>query len=246
MQLFILATSCNAHLLMAGLTSELCHAVVCHAKQVGLMLTLDFHTQQITYCKSTVCSISGLYAAQSQVFQAGGWGLRELTGGLPPAVPLWSLRLALDYLDCPLAQASTLVACSGRPKCIPRPAKSPCFQVASQHGFNYPVVSMLFAVSPRSSSVWGKRLGYSNCSKITLAGSHRDHLERAAPDRLSMGGFPGLFAPFYKERACSVVDNLLSELCSLDRPQYSFTADPECLKRQLHVARFIREATEPS
>ena len=182
----------------------------------GLPYTTDHILQKysLQYFRFICCPIAGL--------QAGGWGLRELTGGLPPAVPLWSLRLALDYLDCPLAQASTLVACSGRPKCIPRPAKSPCFQVASQHGFNYPVVSMLFAVSPRSSSVWGKRLGYSNCSKITLAGSHRDHLERAAPDRLSMGGFAGLFAPFYKERACSVVDNLLSELCSLDRPQYSF------------------------
>lgn len=41
---------------------------------------------------------------------AGGWGLRALTGGLPPAVPLWSLRLALAYTDSGLGLAAARVA----------------------------------------------------------------------------------------------------------------------------------------
>ena len=39
----------------------------------------------------------------------GGWGLRALTGGLPPTVPLWSLRLALSFHDsAPALAASAL------------------------------------------------------------------------------------------------------------------------------------------
>ncbi len=41
---------------------------------------------------------------------AGGWGVRALTGGLPPAVPLWSLRLALAYTDSGLGLAAARVA----------------------------------------------------------------------------------------------------------------------------------------
>ena len=37
----------------------------------------------------------------------GGWGAKALTGGLPPTVPLWSLRLALSYHDSALALAAS-------------------------------------------------------------------------------------------------------------------------------------------
>ncbi|KAK9819157.1 hypothetical protein WJX81_007920 [Elliptochloris bilobata] len=40
----------------------------------------------------------------------GGWGLRALAGGLPPTVPLWSLRLALALQDSAPAFAASALA----------------------------------------------------------------------------------------------------------------------------------------
>lgn len=37
----------------------------------------------------------------------GGWGLKALAGGLPPTVPLWSLRLGLAFHDSALALAAS-------------------------------------------------------------------------------------------------------------------------------------------
>lgn len=41
---------------------------------------------------------------------AGGWGLKALTGGVLPTVPLWSLRLTLGFSDSGPALAAAAVA----------------------------------------------------------------------------------------------------------------------------------------
>lgn len=40
---------------------------------------------------------------------AVGWGIKALTGGLPPTIPLWSLKLALAYYNSSLSDATQVV-----------------------------------------------------------------------------------------------------------------------------------------
>ena len=63
------------------------------------------------------------------IWHAGGHGVRALAGGLPPAVPLWSLKLALQYCDSGLGLAAASVA-EQRAADSARPARS---QTRMQH-----------------------------------------------------------------------------------------------------------------
>lgn len=44
----------------------------------------------------------------------GGWGLKALTGGIGPTVPLWSLKLALAYHSSAMGLACAHIARLGR------------------------------------------------------------------------------------------------------------------------------------
>lgn len=44
---------------------------------------------------------------------SGGWGLKALTGGIGPTVPLWSLKLALAYHSSGMGLACAYIACHG-------------------------------------------------------------------------------------------------------------------------------------
>ncbi|KAK9828929.1 hypothetical protein WJX72_002853 [[Myrmecia] bisecta] len=61
------------------------------------------------------CLLQGVMGPQPKDSSArndsggGGWGVKALTGGLPPTVPLWSLKLALAYHNSTVANATAEV-----------------------------------------------------------------------------------------------------------------------------------------